>query len=129
MWDSKKIIKNQKRRMCKMNNEEFVREHQCGNCEVSLYCESNNSFCYMTEAMLAAAEWREKNPDGLVGTLDGFISKNYCVSCGNNCVSFNVNKNCETVKAILKIIEWKDKENKRCWESLGIFFYVCFFLL
>ena len=97
-----------------MTNEEFIRNHQCSKCEVSLYCETNNSFCFMTEAMLKAAEWRENNPDGLVGTLDGFIHNNYCISCGNNCVSFNVNKNCETVKAILKIIEWKDAENKRC---------------
>jgi hypothetical protein len=39
-----------------------------------------------------------------------------------------VNKNCETVKAILKIIEWKDAENKRCWESLSIFFCFCIIL-
>ena len=108
-----------------MTNEEFIRKYQCGQCEVSLYCETNNSFCFTAEAMLKAAEWRENNPDGLVVTLDGFIHKNYCVSCGNNCVFFDVNKNCTTTRAILKMIEWKDEERKRCWEFLGIFF-LCF---
>lgn len=98
-----------------MTNEEFVRQNYCRThlclCPSSI-CEKQNSFCSTAQAMLDAAKWREENPEGLVGTLEGYFHRNYCVNCGTNCLFFDLPSNCTLCNAIVRIIKWKDEERK-----------------
>lgn len=110
----KKAKQKKERDKC-MTDEEFVRKNYCKTiclCPSSV-CESKNYSCDTAQAMLDAAKWREKNPDGLVGTLKGYFHTNYCINCGNNCLFFDLPSNCTLCNAIMKIIKWKDEERQK----------------